>query len=870
MHKTFGRIWSDGRVWWPALALSVITAGFGVPEARAQSIAPIQTTTLTTGMPTGTYDVRGTFGSHNQRVVSNAYGIFVVFGREIEVFSSALEMKWHLKRSVDGGLTFSTVYSSPVKYLTSPPVLETDEYGRLYVMHSDAAGDGAAEFYRFTPDDGFTTPLRTRIADVGTAQKYTLLYDRFRQRLYYAANQTFVMKFAIIELNGVLTALGGGRANPYTWTSAVTHCPTGPPDLGVYPCRELDAHYPYLTLDRNGTLFGAWTTTASGFLEYWTIHAVKSTDGGLNWQTLTSSALSLPIPATSVTRIDRPVGIEATKMYYRWDSTWLQSMLARDGKLHFSYSAVGASDPDTMNYERFNAVTGVNDFHISPPSTWSGATLTVTPALPGFFVSHRNPAVSTIYTVQMQRLSVNDSRIVILASDDNGATWYDRAISDAIGMVPSCTTIAPRCEGIDGIGGWPLVTDDGYIVGVLTTMDAAKHVMFFRAKVADPSFGAPNPDPNVDPDPRGTTWTYPGNFGGWAPQALDANGDNRGDLGLTANHASGWTTWMARGETSGTFDGGTSWGVSGNYSGYTAGKPIRINNDLRDDIWLTLNDGTKWSVYYALSATNGLPGTVVNWQHLANYAGMTPGSGDFDNDGDTDLVLTEPGATSWKARVAKWNGTSFDAPLSWSEPGSWGGWTSMIGNFAGSGASDLALVYNDNVSWRAWVATANGTPTLFNAATYWEYPTNFAAWMRSSGDFNGDGLTDLILHYNDAGSMRTWVAFSAGNGAFYAPVNWLFYGAFNNLTTHLGDVNADGKTDLILSQNDTRGWRVWVATATGYGGFSDPISWSIPQGDYSGFALRVDDINGDDKADLILHRADAVAWKAYIVLSLIP
>ena len=410
--------------------------------------------------------------------------------------------------------------------------------------------------------------------------------------------------------------------------------------------------------------------------------------------------------------------------------------MARDGKVHFWYSALASSNPDSMNYERFDAATGVRDFSIAPPSTWTGATLQVTPTLHGFFVSHRDPEISTIYTVQLRRTGLNDSRVMILASDDNGATWYDRGLSDPVGVIPGCTTNTPRCDGFWSLTGSRLVTDDGYIVGLLSTQYAPKHTVFFRAKVANASFGSPATGAPI-------TWIKNGNHVGWTPQDLDGNGDDRGDLGLTVSNASGWMTWLARGDNSGTFDTTNGlWGSSADYSGYIAGKPIDFNLDTRDDIWLTFNNATKWSVFTALSGVNGVPATPTPWQHLGNYAGLTPGSGDFDGDGDGDLVLTTNDASSWRAYVSLWNGSGFAAtPLSWSVPGGWGGWTPFIANFDNHPAADLALVHNDNISWRSWVARANGTGT-FGTGTYWEHLGNFTGWLRSHGDFNGDGWTD--------------------------------------------------------------------------------------------------------------------------------
>ena len=90
--------------------------------------------------------------------------------------------------------------------------------------------------------------------------------------------------------------------------------------------------YPHLTLGRDGTLYAAWTTQKHGKYVYRSIHAIKSTDGGISWKTLEGQSLELPIvdddtgPATRISRDDE-MDVH----------TFLSAFMAKDGKLHFVY-----------------------------------------------------------------------------------------------------------------------------------------------------------------------------------------------------------------------------------------------------------------------------------------------------------------------------------------------------------------------------------------------------------------------------------------------------------------------------------------------------------------------------------------------------
>ena len=97
--------------------------------------------------------------------------------------------------------------------------------------------------------------------------------------------------------------------------------------------------------------------------------------------------------------------------------------------------------------------------------------------LDGFFATRACENNATIYVVSRD---ANASRLASLASDDNGSTWHDHAVSQ-----PVTTPYA--------IGGSREVTPDGWIIGSFTEQIASasdpvggSKVHFFRIRADMP------------------------------------------------------------------------------------------------------------------------------------------------------------------------------------------------------------------------------------------------------------------------------------------------------------------------------------------------------------------------------------------------
>ena len=165
-----------------------------------------------------------TFQSHNQKVVSGPWGVFITYIRQSNANYTTQE--WRLAHSVDGGKSFATVLADTGA--TSDPALETHQQGTLFFARPDFK-DGNAYLSRINSLG--VQPVTTTLAG-GSAGKYCMVLDAPRKQLYFFAH------------NGSFHMVGvDGQVRYTTQLFANGKCAS--------------LMYPHLTLGREGTLYAA-------------------------------------------------------------------------------------------------------------------------------------------------------------------------------------------------------------------------------------------------------------------------------------------------------------------------------------------------------------------------------------------------------------------------------------------------------------------------------------------------------------------------------------------------------------------------------------------------------------------------------------
>lgn len=215
------------------------------------------------------------------------------------------------------------------------------------------------------------------------------------------------------------------------------------------------------------------------------------------------------------------------------------------------------------------------------------------------------------------------------------------------------------------------------------------------------------------------------------------------------------------------------------------------NGDGAMDIAVSRNDG---AVVILFGDGNGSFQPFVNAGTPTAAAFQNIASGDFDGDGDIDIVSTNSGGDMLRVMINDGAG-NFSLPFPAFPSGGITPLSPAIADFNGDGILDIAIGhFGDNVAIH--LGNGNGTFQAPDA-----YSTGFGSSPRGivAADFNGDGFMDIAVASNGTDQLtvllRASSAYSVGSAfapaaqypAFGSGIHWLA----------AGDVDNDGDMDII-------------------------------------------------------------------------
>jgi len=214
--------------------------------------------------------------------------------------------------------------------------------------------------------------------------------------------------------------------------------------------------------------------------------------------------------------------------------------------------------------------------------------------------------------------------------------------------------------------------------------------------------------------------------------------------------------------------------------------------------------------------------------------------GDFNGDGIQDLAVANQGSNT--VTVLLGNGSGGFTAATGSPSGGGSPRSAAIGDFNGDGIQDLAITNQGSNSITVLLGNGSGG---FTAAAGSPFPVGTFPISVAVGDFNGDGIQDLVTaNFN---SNNITVLLGNGSGGFTAATGSPFAVGSHPYSVAAGDFNGDGIEDVGVA-NESDG-TVTVLLGNGSGGFTAAPGSPFTVGLLPS-SLAVGDFNGDGIQDL--------------------
>ncbi|MFO0878191.1 MAG: VCBS repeat-containing protein [Gemmataceae bacterium] len=349
------------------------------------------------------------------------------------------------------------------------------------------------------------------------------------------------------------------------------------------------------------------------------------------------------------------------------------------------------------------------------------------------------------------------------------------------------TPTVPQVEGISR----PVLADfngDGLLDLVTLAADGRGNTLQLRSGLGDGTFL-----PGVQIE------------AGSAPTALatgDLTGDGQADL-LVADAVG--SLFVFPGQARGGF------GPARRLDGLESPGTIAVGDFDRDgaaDVALLVQSGRAVQVLQGVGDGSLTPGAIF----LLAYPASNLLAADLNGDGTTDLVAgsTSPAGGLWATSLVSRGDGTFRA---WIEGLNGPPGLNAAADFNGDGRADLV-----SEGGFLFLGRGDGSFTASRqVVAQQDFIPSFGTLKSvTAGDFNRDGLIDLVLAQGQSDQYKLWVVFGRGDGTFQKPYDALGGSGTNHPAMLAADLNRDGNLDLFVDPREPISAPVLLGGSNGF------------------------------------------------------
>jgi len=174
--------------------------------------------------------------------------------------------------------------------------------------------------------------------------------------------------------------------------------------------------------------------------------------------------------------------------------------------------------------------------------------------------------------------------------------------------------------------------------------------------------------------------------------------------------------------------------------------------------------------------------------------------------------------------------------------------SAQVGDVTGDGQNDI-VISNSGCGIMVYQRTANGD---------WPRPQridNRDSSRIALADMNHDNRLDVVGFSHGGDTVTIWYQLPEGGlaAATSYPISHPYLG-----TPTLGDINHDGRTDIVFtSSNGLTATSIATTTQAASGGFNVPVYYGTPSGTLPYSHAAIGDVNNDGRNDLVMSLTNA-------------